>query len=107
MSSIVGQMGNIGQSNYAAAKAGMIGFTKSLAQELVRHNITVNAVCPGFVATDMVNALSDDVKQALLARIPMGRFGQPEEVARLVRFLATEGAYITGQHFDINGGMYM
>jgi len=107
MSSIVGQMGNVGQSNYAAAKAGMIGFTKSLAQELVRHNITVNAVCPGFIATDMVNSLSDEVKAALLARIPMGRFGLPEEVARLVRFLATEGAYITGQHFDINGGMYM
>jgi acetoacetyl-CoA reductase len=107
MSSIVGQMGNVGQSNYAAAKAGMIGFTKSLAQELVRHNITVNAVCPGFIATDMVNSLSDEVKAALLVRIPMGRFGTPEEVARLVRFLATEGAYITGQHFDINGGMHM
>ena len=107
MSSIVGQTGNFGQSNYAAAKAGIVGFTKSLAQELVRHNITVNAVCPGFIATDMVRGLSDEVKEALLARIPMGRFGQPEEVARLVRFLATEGSYITGQHFDINGGMYM
>ena len=107
MSSIVGQTGNFGQSNYAAAKAGIVGFTKSLAQELVRHNITVNAVCPGFIATDMVNGLAEEVKQALLARIPMGRFGQPEEVARLVRFLATEGAYITGQHLNINGGMYM
>ena len=107
MSSIVGQTGNFGQSNYAAAKAGIVGFTKSLAQELVRHNITVNAVCPGFIGTDMVNGLSEEVKQALLARIPMGRFGLPEEVARLVRFLATEGGYITGQHFNINGGMYM
>jgi len=107
MSSIVGQMGNFGQSNYAAAKAGIIGFTKSLAQELVRHNITVNAVCPGFIATDMVNGLGEEVKHALLARIPMGRFGEAEEVARLVRFLAAEARYITGQSFSINGGMYM
>jgi len=107
MSSIVGQMGNFGQSNYAAAKAGIIGFTRSLAQELVRHNITVNAVSPGFIATDMVNGLSEGVKHALLARIPMGRFGLPEEVARLVRFLAAEGGYVTGQHFNINGGMYV
>jgi acetoacetyl-CoA reductase len=107
MSSIIGQMGNVGQANYAAAKAGIVGFTKSLAQELVRHNITVNAVCLGFIATDMVNGLNDEVKEALVARIPMGRFGLPEEVARLVRFLAAEGSYITGQQFNINGGMYM
>jgi len=107
MSSIVGQTGNVGQSNYAAAKAGIIGFTKSLAQELVHHNITVNAVCPGFIATDMVNDLSEEVKQALLARIPMGHFGDSEEVAHLVRFLAAEAGYITGQQFNINGGMYM
>ena len=107
ISSIVGQMGNLGQSNYAAAKAGIIGFTKSVAQELVRYKITVNAVCPGFIETDMVMALSDEVKQALLSRIPMGRFGRPEEVATLVRYLVTEGDYITGQQFNVNGGMYM
>ncbi len=107
MSSIVGQTGNIGQTSYAAAKAGIVGFTKSLAQELVRYNITVNAICPGFIATDMVNVLRGEVKQALLARIPMGRFGLPEEVARLARFLAAEGSYITGQQFNINGGMHM
>ena len=107
ISSIVGQMGNLGQSNYAAAKAGIIGFTKSVAQELVRFKITVNAICPGFIETDMVTALSDEVKQALVSRIPMGRFGRPEEVATLVRYLVTEGDYITGQQFNVNGGMYM
>ncbi len=107
MSSIIGQMGNMGQSNYAAAKAGLIAFTKSAAQELARFNITVNAMCPGFVATDMVNALSDDVKETLLARIPLGRFGRPEEVATFVRYLVTEGAWITGQQLNPNGGMYM
>ncbi len=107
ISSIIGQMGNIGQANYAAAKAGIIGFTKAVAQELARYKIAVNAVCPGFIETDMVTALSDEVKQALLARIPMGRFGQPEEVATLVRYLVTEGDYITGQQFNVNGGMYM
>jgi acetoacetyl-CoA reductase len=107
ISSIIGQMGNIGQANYAAAKAGMIGFTKSIAQELVRFNITANVVCPGFIETDMVTALSDDVQQALTERIPMGRFGRAEEVANLVRFLVTEGDYITGQQLNINGGMYM
>jgi acetoacetyl-CoA reductase len=107
MSSIIGQMGNVGQSNYAAAKAGLIAFTKSAAQELARYNITVNAMCPGFIETDMVIALSDDVKQALIARIPLGRFGRPEEVASFVRYLCTEGDWITGQQFNPNGGMYM
>jgi 3-oxoacyl-(acyl-carrier-protein) reductase len=107
ISSIIGQMGNVGQANYAAAKAGTIGFTKAVAQELVRYNITVNVVCPGFIETDMVKALSDDVKQKLLERIPMQRFGQPEEVATLVRYLVSEGDYITGQQFNVNGGMYM
>jgi NAD(P)-dependent dehydrogenase (short-subunit alcohol dehydrogenase family) len=107
MSSIIGQMGNLGQSNYAAAKAGMIGFTKSAAKELARNNITVNAMCPGFVETDMVMALSDDVKKNLLAQIPLGRFGRPEEVAAFVRFLVTEGDWITGQQFNPNGGQYM
>ena len=107
ISSIIGQMGNAGQANYAAAKAGIIGFTKSIAQELVRFNITVNVVCPGFIETDMVTALSEDIQQALISRIPMGRFGRVEEVASLVRYLVTEGDYITGQQFNVNGGMYM
>ena len=81
MSSIIGQMGNVGQANYAAAKAGLIAFTKSAAQELARFNITVNAMCPGFIETDMVIALTDEVKEALISRIPLGRFGKPEEEA--------------------------
>ncbi len=107
MSSIIGQMGNLGQSNYAAAKAGLIAFAKSAAKELARNNITVNAMCPGFVETDMVVALSDEVKAALLKNIPLGRFGKPEEVASFVRFLCTEGDWITGQQFNPNGGQYM
>ncbi|MBF6599287.1 MAG: 3-oxoacyl-ACP reductase FabG [Dehalococcoidia bacterium] len=107
MSSIIGQMGNIGQANYAAAKAGLIAFAKSAAKELARNNITVNAMCPGFVETDMVMALSDDVKAALLKQIPLGRFGRPAEVASFVRFLCTEGDWITGQQFNPNGGQYM
>ncbi|MGB2693853.1 MAG: 3-oxoacyl-ACP reductase family protein [Dehalococcoidia bacterium] len=107
MSSIIGQMGNVGQSNYAAAKAGLIAFTKSAAQELARFNITVNAMCPGFIETDMVIALTDEVKEALISRIPLGRFGKPEEVATFVRYLCTEGDWITGQQFNPNGGMYM
>jgi 3-oxoacyl-(acyl-carrier-protein) reductase len=107
MSSIIGQMGNVGQANYAAAKAGLIAFTKSAAQELARFNITVNAMCPGFIETDMVIALTDEVKQALISRIPLGRFGKPEEVASFVRYLCTEGDWITGQQLNPNGGMYM
>ncbi|MFQ6019278.1 MAG: 3-oxoacyl-[acyl-carrier-protein] reductase [Dehalococcoidia bacterium] len=107
IASIVGQMGNIGQSNYAAAKAGVVGFTKSAAQELARFNITVNALCPGFMATDMVSNLTEPVQKGLLARIPLGRLGEPEEVARLCRFLLAEGDYITGCQINISGGMYM
>ena len=107
MSSIVGQMGNLGQSNYAAAKAGIVGFTKSAAQEFARFNITVNAMCPGFIATEMVTNLTEEVQQALLAKIPLGRFGKPEEVASLCRFLVSEGEYITGAQININGGMYL
>jgi NAD(P)-dependent dehydrogenase (short-subunit alcohol dehydrogenase family) len=107
MSSIIGQMGNAGQANYAAAKAGLIAFAKSAAKELARNNITVNAMCPGFVETDMVMALSDEVKATLLKAIPLGRFGKPAEVASFVRYLCTEGDWITGQQFNPNGGQYM
>ena len=107
MSSIVGQMGNLGQANYSAAKAGIVGFTKSAAQEFARFNITVNAMCPGFIATEMVTNLTEEVQQVLLAKIPLGRFGKPEEVARLCRFLVSEGEYITGAQININGGMYL
>jgi len=107
MASIVGQMGNLGQSNYAAAKAGIVGFSKSAAQEFARFNISVNALCPGFIETDMVTNLTDEVKAALVAKIPLGRFGKPEEVAAITRFLVTEGGYITGAQININGGMYM
>jgi acetoacetyl-CoA reductase len=107
MSSIIGQSGNIGQANYAAAKAGMIAFSKSAAQELARYNVTVNAMCPGFVETDMVTALTDDIKAALISKIPLGRFGRPDEVATFVRYLVTEGDWITGQQLNPNGGQYM
>ncbi|MDA0365477.1 MAG: beta-ketoacyl-ACP reductase [Chloroflexi bacterium] len=107
MSSIIGQMGNLGQSNYAAAKAGMIAFTKSAAKELARFNVTVNAVCPGFVETDMVMALSDEVKANLISQIPLGRFGTAEDVAATVRFLCTEGGFYTGAQMSLNGGQYM
>ena len=107
MASIIGQMGNVGQSNYAAAKAGIIGFSKSAAQELARFNITVNALCPGFIETEMVISLTDEVKEALLATVPLGRFGKPEEVAAMTRFLVSEGDYVTGAQININGGMYM
>lgn len=104
MSSIIGQMGNLGQSNYAAAKAGMIAFSKSAAKELARFNITVNAVCPGFVATDMVEALDDKIKEALIAQIPLGRFGTVDEVASTVRFLCTEGSFYTGAQMSLKIG---
>lgn len=107
ISSIIGQTGNIGQANYAAAKAGIIAFTKSAAQEFARYNITVNAICPGFVETDMLLSVPEEPKQAILGRIPLGRFGRPEEVATFVRYLVGEGDWITGQQFNINGGMFM
>ena len=107
MASIIGQMGNIGQANYAAAKAGMIAFTKSAAKELARNQITVNAVCPGCVETDMVAALPDEVKENLISQIPIGRFGTAEEVAATVRFLCTEGDFYTGAQMSLNGGQYM
>jgi NAD(P)-dependent dehydrogenase (short-subunit alcohol dehydrogenase family) len=107
MSSVIGQMGNLGQANYAAAKAGMIAFTKTAAKELARFGITVNAVCPGFIETDMVAALSDEIKTNLIANIPVGRFGTAEEVAAAVRFLVTEGGFFTGAQLSLNGGQYM
>lgn len=107
MSSVIGQMGNVGQANYAASKAGVIGFTRTAALELARHNITVNAVCPGFVATDMVNALPAEIRDNIRARIPLGRFGEPEEIAALVRFLCTEGGWFTGAQLSPNGGQHM
>ncbi|MSV35793.1 MAG: 3-oxoacyl-[acyl-carrier-protein] reductase [Bryobacterales bacterium] len=108
ISSIVGQTGNPGQANYVAAKAGLIGLTKSLAQEIASRNITVNAVAPGFIDTDMTAALSDELKQNMLAHIPLKRFGKPEDVAAAVKFLASdEAGYITGAVINVNGGMYM
>ena len=107
ITSVVGVMGNAGQSNYAAAKAGMIGFTKSLAREVGVRNITVNAIAPGFIETDMTNSLPDEQKEALASQIPMGRLGTAEEVAKAVLFLAgDDGSYITGQTLHVNGGMY-
>ncbi len=107
ISSVVGQAGNFGQTNYAAAKAGIIGFTKSAALELARRGITVNCIAPGFIETEMVGAMPDDVRQKVLERIPMGRLGQPEEIAGLALFLLSHGDYITGQVIGINGGLYM
>ena len=107
ITSVVGAMGNAGQSNYAAAKAGMIGFTKSLAREVGVRGITVNAVAPGFIETDMTSNLPDEQKEALASQIPMGRLGTPDEIALAVLFLAGDsGSYITGQTLHVNGGMY-
>ena len=108
ITSVVGAIGNAGQANYAAAKAGVAGLTRSLARELGARNITVNCVAPGFIATDMTHGLPDAVKAALLAQIPLGRLGAAEEVAHAVRFLASrEAAYITGTELHVNGGMHM
>jgi 3-oxoacyl-[acyl-carrier protein] reductase len=107
ISSVVGMMGNAGQSNYAAAKAGIIGFTKATARELASRNITVNAIAPGFILTAMTAALPEAVQKAFLAQIPLGRFAEPREVAELALFLACDASsYITGQVVGINGGMY-
>jgi 3-oxoacyl-[acyl-carrier protein] reductase len=108
VSSVVGRMGNPGQTNYVASKAAIEGFTRALAQEVGSRNITVNAVAPGFIATDMTQALTEDQRQAMLARIPLGRMGHVEEIARVVAFLASDAAaYITGETIHINGGLHM
>jgi 3-oxoacyl-(acyl-carrier-protein) reductase len=106
ISSVIGVHGNFGQANYAAAKAGIIGFTKSAALELARKGVTVNAIAPGFIETEMIAAMPDDVRARILERIPMGRFGRPEEIAQAVAFLVSNGDYITGQVITIDGGMY-
>jgi 3-oxoacyl-[acyl-carrier protein] reductase len=106
--SVVGTMGNAGQTNYAAAKAGVIGFTKSMAREVASRGITVNIVAPGFIETDMTKALNDDQRSATLTQVPAGRLGDPREIASAVAFLASsEAGYITGETLHVNGGMYM
>ncbi len=108
ISSVAGIVGNIGQSNYAASKGGLIAFTKSVAREMGSRNITVNAVAPGFIITGMTDKLPSEKKEAILAMIPLQRFGQPEDVAELVAFLASERAgYITGQVITIDGGVFL
>jgi len=108
ITSVIGFLGNAGQVNYAAAKAGMVGLTKSMARELAARNITVNCVAPGYIVTEMTGALSEDIKEAIRAQIPLGTLGQPEDVAAAVAYLASpESGYVTGQTLHVNGGMYM
>lgn len=108
ISSVVGEMGNAGQANYCASKAGLIGFTKAVAREYAKRNITVNAVAPGFIETDMTGVLSESVRDELLKQIPVNRFGTPDDIANAVFFLVSDmGSYVTGQVLSVNGGMYM
>lgn len=108
ISSVVGEMGNLGQANYCASKAGIIGFTKAVAREYAKRNITVNAVAPGFIETDMTGVLADNIREELLKQIPVNRFGAPEDIANAVYFLVSDmGGYITGHVLSVNGGMHM
>ena len=108
ISSIIGESGNIGQANYSAAKAGLFGLTMSLAQETARKGITVNSVAPGYISTEMVAAVPQEALDRVIAKIPVGRLGEPDEVARVVEFLADpDSAFITGQVYSVNGGQYM
>lgn len=108
ITSVVGESGNVGQCNYAAAKAGLIGFTKSLARELAARNVTVNCVAPGFIATDMTAVLKDEIKEIILKNVPLGVMGESDDIANAVLFLASDGAkYVTGTTLDVNGGSYM
>jgi NAD(P)-dependent dehydrogenase (short-subunit alcohol dehydrogenase family) len=108
ISSVIGETGNFGQANYAAAKAGVIGLTKSVAKEVARKGITVNTVAPGFTETGMLETISEDIRERILKEIPMGRFATPEDIAKVVVFLVSDDAnYITGQVINVNGGYYM
>jgi acetoacetyl-CoA reductase len=107
ISSFVGQLGNYGQANYAATKGGLIAWTKTLAYEVARFGVTVNCVCPGFIDTDMLRGVPEHVLEKLLARVPLGRFGEADEIARGVLYLVRDGEYVTGTCLNINGGLYM
>jgi len=108
ISSVVGQAGSVGQANYSASKAGLIGLTKTLAQEMASRNITVNAIAPGYIQTDMTTALPEEVRAKILASVPLGRIGKPDDIANAIKFLVSEDAgYITGHVLAVNGGMYM
>lgn len=108
ISSVVGEIGNVGQANYCASKAGIIGFTKAVAREYAKRNITVNAVAPGFIETDMTGVLAENIREELLKQIPVNRFGAPEDIANAVYYLVSDmGSYVTGQVLSVNGGMHM